>query len=80
MLSYAGVDPAKWLPALELSLTGASECQVPWERVIQRQALIGSEGALLYELVRTKEGDEQDDVREFLFEYLFQIAERRPSA
>ncbi|HVG11132.1 MAG TPA: HEAT repeat domain-containing protein [Thermoanaerobaculia bacterium] len=75
-----GVDPAHWLPVLEPLLAGSATHQVLWEKVLQRQALTESDSDLLYELVRKKEGDKQNTVRELLFEGLYQGAERRPAA
>jgi hypothetical protein len=80
LLSSRKVDPARWLPALESLLMGSNESHVSWERVSQQQALTEADGTLLYELVR-KTGDRpQDAIREFLFDSLFQVFERRPTA
>jgi HEAT repeat protein len=79
LLSSGIVDPARWLPALEPLLTGEDAPQAPWERISQQQALTESEVALLYELVR-KRGDEQDALRQLLFDGLYQVTARRPNA
>ena len=80
VLRSGGVDAAQWLPALVLLLTGSTTYQASLERVIQRQALTEADGAVLYELVRKKEGDQQNTVRQLLFEGLYQVTERRPTA
>jgi hypothetical protein len=74
------VDPGQWLPALEPLLTGTATDQVLWDRVLQRQTLTESDSAFLYELVRKKEGDKLNAVRELLFDGLYQVTERRPTA
>jgi hypothetical protein len=79
ILSSGGVDPARWLPALETLLTGEDVPQVSWERVSRQQALTTSDGTLLFELVRKRE-DFRNRFREFLFGSIFQILERRPAA
>ncbi|MFL6234558.1 MAG: hypothetical protein ACJ76N_15610, partial [Thermoanaerobaculia bacterium] len=80
VLSSGGVDPARWLPALESWLTGSATAQVSLERFIcNQQILTESEGAFLYELLRKRKGDEKNDIRELLFDGLYQVAERRPT-
>jgi hypothetical protein len=79
VLRSGGVDPARWLPALETSLTGSKVPQISWEKVSRQQALTDEDRTLLYELVR-KRADRQGAIRGVMFDSIFQILERRPTA
>lgn len=81
VLGSGGVDPARWLPVLEPLLTGSETANISWERVTHDpQTLTESEGAFLYELLRTREDDGRNALREVLFNGLYQMTERRPTA
>jgi hypothetical protein len=79
VLRSGQVDPARWLPVLWRLLTRSDESQVFWERVNQQQTLSEPDVTLLYGLLRRR-GDRRDIIRELLFESIFQILERRPTA
>jgi hypothetical protein len=78
MLRSVGTSPVRWLPALEQLLTGLGTPQVSWEKVGQQRSLTEPEVTFLYDLVR-KRRDRKGAIREFLFDSIFQVLERRPT-